>query len=80
MARVVHIRKVVVIDYSKEIVKGATISVEAGGLEKLSGLPNDGRVNVYYPADATGTYHGVVRGSKAGEDPFTVALGGTVED
>ena len=74
----VDVRKVVVLGWDLEIVKGKTASVQAAGNE-LRVVPNHGTANVFYPLDYTGSTDFTIVGSKSGEDTGTVSVTGQEE-
>jgi hypothetical protein len=67
------VRKVVVIGWDLDIVKGTNASIQANEVEKLN-VVNDGAANIYFPLDYTGQVEVVVRGSKSGEDSGTIEV------
>jgi hypothetical protein len=69
------IRKVVVLGWDTDVVKGKTASIQADGKE-LRVVPNKGKANVFYPLDYTGTTSFTVQGSKGGTDTGTVKITG----
>jgi hypothetical protein len=69
------VRKVVVLGWDTEIVKGKTASIQADGKE-LRVVPNRGSANVFYPLDFTGSTDFIVQGSKGGTDTGTVEITG----
>ena len=68
-----HARKVVVIGWDTEAVKGASASIQVGDEEKRT-AGNDGSANLYFPARFTGTIDVTVVGSKEGEDTGTIEV------
>ncbi len=67
------LRKVAVLTWNTDIVKGTEASFEAEGEEKRT-VKNDGESNLFFPLDYTGTVGVVVRGSHAGEDTGSVEI------
>ena len=69
------VRKVVVLGWDLDVVKGKTASIQADDKE-LRVVPNHGSANVFYPLDYTGTTDFTVVGSKEGTDTGTVEVTG----
>jgi len=70
------VRKVVVIGWDTEVVKGKTASIQADGNE-LRVVANDGESNLFYPLDWTGSTEVTVVGSKDGTDTGTIEVTGS---
>ena len=68
-----HTRKVCVIGWSLDEVKGSSASIQAGGEEKIT-TRNDGAANVYFPTDFAGEVDITVEGSKSGTDKGTISV------
>ena len=71
------IRKTAVIGWDTNIVKGKTVSIQAGSgniedIEEKRNVANDGEANLYYPLDYSGSTDVIVRGSNSGEDKGTI--------
>jgi hypothetical protein len=66
-------RKVVVIGWDEEQVKGTHASLQVAGEEKRN-VTNDGRANLYFPAAYTGSLEVTVQGSRSGEDTGTITV------
>lgn len=60
-------RKVCVITWDLECVKGTHASIQAEGEEKRN-VDNDGEGNIYFPLDYTGEVKITIAGSKSGQD------------
>jgi hypothetical protein len=69
----VHTRKVCVITWDTETVKGSHASIQAGGEEKRN-VENNGETNVFFPMSFQGPCEITVAGSKAGEDAGTIEV------
>lgn len=69
------VRKVVVLGWDLDVVKGKTASIQAEGKE-LRVVGNTGTANVFYPADWTGSTDFTVNGSKEGTDTGTIEVTG----
>jgi hypothetical protein len=72
------VRKVVVLGWDTDVVKGKTASIQADGKE-LRVVPNTGESNVFYPLDWTGSTDFTIEGSKGGSDTGTVDVTGEEE-
>lgn len=68
-----HTRKVCVISWDDEKVKGTHVSLQIAGEEKRN-TENDGAANIYFPARFTGDVDITVTGSKSGEDQGTITV------
>ena len=60
-----HTRKVVVIGWDTEVVKGMHASMQVGGEEKRN-VDNDGSANLYFPSSFTGDVEIVSRRVEVG--------------
>ena len=70
----VHTRKVCVVSWDTDVVKGTHASVQAEGEEKRN-VDNTGQTNVFFPADYEGECTLTIKGSKSGEDTGTFQVG-----
>ena len=68
-----HTRKVVVIGWDDEQVKGTHVSLQVAGEEKRN-TENDGAANIYFPARFSGDVDITVTGSKSGSDSGTISV------
>lgn len=68
-----HTRKVVVIGWDDEQVKGTHVSLQVAGEEKRN-TENDGAANIYFPARFSGDVDITVTGSKSGSDSGTITV------
>jgi hypothetical protein len=68
-----HSRKVVVIGWDTELVKGASASIQVAGEEKRN-TGNDGSANLYFPTGFKGEVEITVAGSREGEDTGTISV------
>lgn len=66
-------RKVVVIGWDTDVVKGTHASIQVSGEEKRN-TENDGAANLYFPAAFTGQIEVTVAGSKEGTDTGTIQV------
>jgi len=67
------IRKVAVIGWSTDTVKGSLASIQVEGEEKRN-VENDGEGNLYFPLDYEGEIDVVVEGSKSGKEEGTITV------
>jgi hypothetical protein len=68
-----HTRKVCVIGWDEEQVKGTHVSIQVAGEEKRN-TENDGAANLYFPGAFTGEVEITIAGSKSGEDTGTITV------
>lgn len=74
-----HVRKVVVIAYDTNVVKGTHASVQttkpdgAYAIERKQ-VPNHGHANLYFPLDYEGECYVEVHGSREGVDANTITV------
>lgn len=68
-----HTRKVVVIGWDLDAVKGTSASIQVADEEKRN-TGNDGRANLYFPSGFTGEVAITVAGSKSGTDSGTISV------
>ncbi len=73
MVELVGTRKVAVISWNTDVVKGTNASLEVEGEEKRM-IKNDGESNLFFPADYTGTIGVIVKGSHSGEDTGSIEV------
>ena len=66
-------RKVVVVGWDTEQVKGASASIQVEDEEKRT-AQNDGSANLYFPAAFEGEVEVTVVGSKEGTDEGTISV------
>ena len=66
-------RKVVVIGWDTEQVKGSSASIQVEDEEKRTAA-NDGSANLYFPRTFTGSVEVTVVGSKEGTDEGTISV------
>jgi hypothetical protein len=66
-------RKVAVIGWDREVVRGSTASLQVEGEEKRN-VTNDGESNLFFPMDFTGTVQVTVSGSHSGEETGTLSI------
>ena len=66
-------RKVVVIGWDTEVVKGTHASIQITGEEKRN-VDNDGDTNLFFPSDFSGDVEVTVSGSRSGEDNGTITV------
>jgi hypothetical protein len=71
------LRKVAVISWDTDTVKGETVSLQAGSgniadIEEKRTSANDGEANLYFPLDYVGDCDVIVEGSSSGEDRGTI--------
>ena len=67
------IRKVAVIGWSTEVVKGKQASIQVTGEEKRN-VDNDGESNLFFPMDYEGEVDVTVSGSHEGEETGTIEI------
>ena len=67
------IRKVAVIGWDTEQVKGSHASLQVGDEEKRN-VENDGESNLFFPLDYVGEVHVDIEGSKSGKDKGTISV------
>jgi hypothetical protein len=65
-------RKVVVIGWDTDIVKGENASIQTSGEGELRNVKNDGESNLFFPMEFAGPVDVIVRGSSDGEDTGTI--------
>ncbi len=68
-----EIRKVAVIGWDTEAVKGKQASMQVKDEEKRT-VDNDGESNLFFPMDFTGGVEVTVEGSKSGSDTGTISV------
>jgi hypothetical protein len=68
-----HTRKVVVVGWDTDLVKGSHASIQIKGEEKRN-VNNDGTANLYFPASFAGDIDVTVVGSKEGKDTGTITV------
>jgi hypothetical protein len=66
-------RKVVVIGWDEDVVKGTHASIQIAGEEKRN-VTNDGDTNLFFPAGFSGELEVTVAGSRSGEDRGTISV------
>lgn len=66
-------RKVAVIGWDTELVKGGNASIQVDDTEKRI-VANDGESNLFFPLDYTGQIEVSVQGSESGEDTGTITV------
>jgi hypothetical protein len=66
-------RKVAVISWDTEIVKGEQAAIHVAGEEKRN-VDNDGESNLFFPMSFTGDVEVTVNGSHDGEDTGTISV------
>ena len=66
-------RKVAVIGWDTEVVKGTHASLQVDEEEKRN-VDNDGESNLFFPLDFTGEVEVMVAGSHSGEDSGTITV------
>jgi hypothetical protein len=66
-------RKVVVVGWDTDVVKGSHASIQIKGEEKRN-VDNDGDTNLFFPASFSGDIDVTVAGSKSGEDKGTITV------
>ena len=70
-------RKAVEITWDASLVQGETVDIKTSNEEDVSGrtgLKNDGRATLTYPADYSGSSHVVVTGVDGGEDSGDITV------
>jgi hypothetical protein len=67
------VRKVAVIGWDTDVVKGTNASLQAGDEEKRN-VVNDGESNLFVPLEFAGSVQVTVRGSDEGEDAGTIEV------
>ena len=73
MVELVHTRKVCVIAWDLDEVKGTHASIQAEGEEKRN-VDNTGTSNVFFPMDYVGEALITGKGSKSGTDTGTIEI------
>jgi hypothetical protein len=66
-------RKVVVVGWDTEVVKGMHASMQVEDEEKRN-VDNDGAANLYFPTNFTGDIEVTIVGSKSGEETGTISV------
>ena len=69
----IHTRKVCVITWDTDAVKGSHASIQAEDEEKRN-VDNTGTTNVFFPMDYQGSVDITVVGSKSGSDSGTIEV------
>ena len=69
----VELRKVAVVKWDADIVKGKSASMQVQGQEKRT-VDNDGESNLFFPMDYYGSVKVTIEGSKSGEDTGTLEI------
>lgn len=67
------VRKVAVVGWDINVVKGTHASMQAEGEEKRN-VDNDGESNLFFPADFSGSVEVTIAGSKSGEEKGTIEI------
>jgi len=67
------IRKVAVIGWDTETVKGSHASIQVEDEEKRN-VDNDGETNLFFPLDYAGEVKVQIDGSKSGKDKGTISV------
>lgn len=66
-------RKVVQVGWDTDVVKGSHVSMQVGGEEKRN-TDNDGKANLTFPNDFTGSIEVTIVGSRSGEETGTIEV------
>lgn len=67
------IRKVAVIGWDTDQVKGTHASIQVANEEKRN-VDNDGETNLFFPLDYSGEVKVTISGSKSGQDKGTISI------
>ena len=67
------IRKVAVVGWDTEVVKGTHASMQVEGEEKRN-VDNDGESNLFFPGSFTGDVDVTISGSKSGKETGTLSV------
>ena len=73
MIELVEVRKVAVVAWDAEAVKGKQVSMQVAGQEKRT-VDNDGESNLFFPLDYSGEVTVTVQGSKSGEESGSIQI------
>ena len=73
MIELLEVRKVAVVAWDAEAVKGKQVSMQVAGQEKRT-VDNDGEANLFFPLDYSGEVVVTIQGSKSGEESGSIQV------